>query len=333
MYIIKSESRDAYFNLAMEEYLLKNSDEEFFLTAINGPSVLLGVNQNAYDEINALYVKQNGLKVVRRITGGGTVFQDEGILNFSFIYKNDGSDLLDFSYVASFIADFLKEKLGIDAKCEGRNDICINGKKFSGQARYFHEDRILHHGTILISTNKKSLVNALKFSDEKNYLRSIIPTNEVITNINEVLTNKIKTEDFWALLINYFQSKFPNNKFYQLSSNEIEKIKELVKTKYSTFEWNYGTRPDFNYYSALECFSGSIEMFIKLSPDSIIEDIRFFGDFFSMKDVKEIENALKNIKLSKKEIMKVLDNFDFDKYFYAIEKENFVNCIINLKSN
>lgn len=74
-------------------------------------------------------------------------------------------------------------------------------------------------------------------------------------------------------------------------------------------------------------------MFIKLSPDSIIEDIRFFGDFFSMKDVKEIENALKNIKLSKKEIMKVLDNFDFDKYFYAIEKENFVNCIINLKSN
>jgi lipoate-protein ligase A len=333
MYIIKSESRDAYFNLAMEEYLLKNSDEEFFLTAINGPSVLLGVNQNAYDEINALYVKQNGLKVVRRITGGGTVFQDEGILNFSFIYKNDGSDLLDFSYVASFIADFLKEKLGIDAKCEGRSDICINGKKFSGQARYFHEDRILHHGTILISTNKKSLVNALKFSDEKNYLRSIIPTNEVITNINEVLTNKIKTEDFWALLINYFQSKFPNNKFYQLSSNEIEKIKELVKTKYSTFEWNYGTRPDFNYYSALECFSGSIEMFIKLSPDSIIEDIRFFGDFFSMKDVKEIENALKNIKLSKKEIMKVLDNFDFDKYFYAIEKENFVNCIINLKSN
>jgi len=333
MYIIKSESRDAYFNLAMEEYLLKNSDEEFFLTAINGPSVLLGVNQNAYDEINALYVKQNGLKVVRRITGGGTVFQDEGILNFSFIYKNDGSDLLDFSYVASFIADFLKEKLGIDAKCEGRNDICINGKKFSGQARYFHEDRILYHGTILISTNKKSLVNALKFSDEKNYLRSIIPTNEVITNINEVLTNKIKTEDFWALLINYFQSKFPNNKFYQLSSNEIEKIKELVKTKYSTFEWNYGTRPDFNYYSALECFSGSIEMFIKLSPDSIIEDIRFFGDFFSMKDVKEIENALKNIKLSKKEIMKVLDNFDFDKYFYAIEKENFVNCIINLKSN
>ncbi|MFQ3578991.1 MAG: lipoate--protein ligase [Bacteroidales bacterium] len=332
MYIIKSESRDPYFNLAMEEYLLKNSDDEFFLTAINGPSVLLGVNQNAYDEINALYVKQNGIKVVRRITGGGTVFQDEGILNFSLIYKSDGSDLLDFSYVASFISEFLKEKLGIEAKCEGRNDICINGKKFSGQARYFHGNRILHHGTILVSTNKKSLVNALKSTDEKTYERSIVPTNEEITNINEVLANKIKTEDFWALIINYFQSKFLNTKFYQLSSNEIEQIKELVKTKYSTFEWNYGSRPDFNHYSALECISGNIEMFIKLSPDSIIEDIRIFGDFFSMKDVRDIENALKNIKLSKEEILKVLDNFDFEKYFYGIEKENFLNCFIKLKT-
>ncbi len=328
MYILKSESNDAYFNIALEEYILKNYDEDFFIVAVNEPTIIVGVNQNTYSEINAMYVKQNNMKVVRRLSGGGSVFQDEGNLVFSNIYSNDGSALIDFSKVSGLITNFLKEKLNLETSFSGRNDVVIDDRKVSGQARLKYENKILHHGTLLLSSNKKALTDALKFNPDKYADRALRSNHERMTNINEHLTEPMSMDKFKDMFINYVRSCFPEAKTLELSREQIDDINKLVNEKYSTWEWNYNNNPEFSYVKPLYTKAGSLDLHLNIVDDKI-EGVRVFGDFFSQKSITEIENALIGIDYKKDEIAKTLAKFDMNCYLEGISSDEFLNCFFN----
>lgn len=146
MLYIRNDSNDPYFNMALDEYVVKHLDrsDDYFYFYQNRPTVVIGRNQNTIEEVNSEYVKNHDITVVRRMSGGGAVYHDLGNINFSFVvdYRKE-----DFNSIERFAKAIIKAlgKFGVDAEFSGRNDISIAGKKFSGNAQYVTKKRILHH--------------------------------------------------------------------------------------------------------------------------------------------------------------------------------------------
>lgn len=328
MYILKSESTDPYFNIALEEYLLSNYEDDFFIIAVNDPSIIVGVNQYTQEEINSLYVKKNSLKVVRRLSGGGAVFQDSGNLNFSNIYRDESAALIDFSKVSDLISEFLSAKFGVNASFSGRNDVVIDDKKISGQARLRFGEKILHHGTILLSSNKKTLTDALKFNLEKNADRALRSNHERVTNLAEHLSDSVSMEKFKEMFLNFVRSRFPEAVVFNLSQNDIDGINELITSKYSTWDWNYSKEPDYNFVNSFYSKAGSVWLYLKIE-ENIIKNVQIFGDFFSQMNVRDIEVALTETQLNEESLTRILSEFDFKCYMEGIEKQDFINCFFS----
>jgi lipoate-protein ligase A len=167
---IINESVNPYYNLALEEYLLKETDpgDDLFMLWQNRPAIIVGRNQNTWDEINLDFVRKNNIAVVRRMTGGGAVYHDLGNLNFTFIARDrkESSAILDFARFARPVVDALRE-LGVPAEFSGRNDIVVDGAKVSGNAQYRYKDLVLHHGTLLFDSRIEDMVQALNVSKDK----------------------------------------------------------------------------------------------------------------------------------------------------------------------
>lgn len=241
-----NENTDPYFNIAVEEYLLKEYNEDILMFYINEPSVIIGKHQNTLAEINYHYIVENKIKVVRRISGGGTVYHDSGNLNFSFITNGQEGNLVNFRRFAQPVIEALS-KLGVNAQFEGKNDIRVSGLKISGNAEHIYKNRTLHHGTLLFSANLNNLSEALRSSGGTyvdNAVKSIRSKVANVQSFTSELQDIFKFKDFLAA---YLSTQ--NNSFIQtrLKNQELEKIHSLIKTKYETWEWNYGYSPDYEF--------------------------------------------------------------------------------------
>ena len=168
MLYINNNSNDAYYNMALDEYVANhlNPDNDYFYFYQNTPTVVIGRNQNTIEEVNLDYVKKHGITVVRRMSGGGAVYHDLGNINFSFVVNYSQEDFNSMERFARAIIKAL-EKLGLKAEFTGRNDITLDGKKFSGNAQYVTKKRILHHGTLLFDSDLTVLTKALNVKAEK----------------------------------------------------------------------------------------------------------------------------------------------------------------------
>src|SRR5512133_1708828 len=147
MYCINSDTDNPYFNLALEEFLIKKSTEEFFILSVNNTSVVTGKHQCIHREVNTRFVTENNIPVLRRITGGGTVFHDHGNLNFCFIGNAEPGKQIDFQKHLLPITRYLS-KFDIETIIQG-SDIRTDGLKISGNAEHVYRNRVLHHGTLL----------------------------------------------------------------------------------------------------------------------------------------------------------------------------------------
>lgn len=328
MKYIENNSTDPHYNLAFEEYIFKNLDkEDFVLLWRNGPSIIVGKNQNTIEEINMDYVKDNKINVVRRVTGGGAVYHDLGNLNFSFITKAQ-SNLIDFKTYNIPIVKAL-EKLGVDCEFSGRNDIVIDGKKFSGIAQSIIKERVLNHGTLLFDSKLDTLSKALNVKRDKIESKGVKSVSSRVTNIKPYVRDDIDVLEFKELLlINIFEYFNQPVEIYELSHEDKEGIQRMVDEKYGTWEWNFGYSPEFNYKGYERFEGGGVDVRLHVVKGRI-ENCKVYGDFFGKGDIKDLEDKLRGAKYDKSEINELLENVSIDEYLGRITKEEFMRCLFS----
>ncbi len=327
MKFIENNSIDPHYNLAFEEYIFKklDFDEDYVLLWRNGPSIIVGKNQNTIEEINMEYVKENNINVVRRVTGGGAVYHDLGNLNFSFITKAQ-SNLIDFKTYNIPILKAL-EKLGVKSELSGRNDIVIDGKKFSGIAQSLIKGRVLNHGTLLFDSKLDTLSKALNVKRDKIESKGVKSVSSRVTNIKPYIKDDIDVLQFKEVLLkNIFEYFNQPVEIYELSNDDKKRIQKMVDERYGTWEWNYGRSPEFNYKGYKRFEGGGVEVRLHV-VNGIIENCKIYGDFFGKSDVRELENKLIGIKYSIDEVNKALENVSIGDYLGRITKEEFMKCM------
>lgn len=325
MLCLYNKNTDPYFNLACEEYILKSFDEEFFMLWRNSPCVVIGKNQNALSEINREYVKENNITVVRRLSGGGAVFHDLGNINFTFI-SSEKESFNDFKRFTMPIIDALNN-LGINAKFSGRNDLTIDDKKFSGNAQYCYKNRVLHHGTLLFSSNVSDISKSLKVNEKKFEGKAVKSVKSRVTNISSHLKSEMEVTEFIEFLMNYVLNSMENSKSYQVTSDDINKIEKLKSEKYSTYEWNFGTSPKYSFRNEIKYAGGLIEFNCNVEK-GFIKEAKFFGDFFGRFDVSDVEKALIEIPYTEDAVKNILLNLNLDNYFYNISADDLIKLIL-----
>ena len=327
-YII-NENNNPRYNLALEEYVLKNLDGEYFFLWQNEPTIVIGKHQNTISEINLDYVEKKGIHVVRRMSGGGAVYHDLGNINFSFIQEKKDLADFDFSFFTRPIVDLLGE-LGIKAEFNSRNDLAIDGKKFSGNAQYIFKKKILHHGTLLFNSEMEELVNSLKVSKDKIESKGLKSIKSRVANIKDYIgeDSKIKeVSDFKDALFEHMKNRMEEFEEYVLTENDKKEIEKLKKEKYDKWEWNYGESPEADIHRQRKYTAGKVESYIKLK-DGLIENIKLYGDFFSSREIEDLESGLKGKKYMINEIAEYLKTVNVSEYFSGFSEEEILDVII-----
>ena len=300
MIYIESESTDPTYNLALEETLFseKSSGETCFMLWQNDRTVVIGRHQNAAEEIDADYVHRHGIRVVRRLSGGGAVYHDLGNLNFTFITDRGRASDLDFRYFVQPVAETLAG-FGVKAEFSGRNDITIGGRKFSGNSQYLRGDRLLHHGCILVSGDLSALSGALAVRPDKFESKSTKSVRSRVTTINEHADPPVSIEEFKAALL-YTVAKAAaadeGLRVRTLTAEEDAAVRRLAQEKYASWEWTWGNAPDYAVRREKRFPAGLVSARMDVSGGTIT-GIRFYGDFFAKKDLSELEAALCGVRL------------------------------------
>lgn len=325
MLYIYNNSTSPYYNLALEEYILKEFTQECFMLWQNLPSIIVGKNQNTLSEINIDYVKEHNIPVVRRLSGGGTVFHDLGNLNFTFITNDTENSFIDFKKFTLPIIEVL-QKLSVNAELSGRNDLTIDGKKFSGNAQYKFKKRLLHHGTLLLTSNIANLTSALKVDPSKFEGKGIKSVESRVTNISEHLKQPLGIAEFKQMIIEHIGTSHKEFDFYELTPPDINTVNRMVQEKYSTWEWNFGNSPSYNVKARKKFASGSIDAYLTIN-EGIIDQIKLCGDFFGKYDIKDIEQAIKDIRHEEKAVRFALSCFNMDNYISGVGIDDFISIL------
>lgn len=234
MYFIDNNNeKDPRINLAVEEFILTelNLDEPVLLFYINKPSIIIGRNQNTVEEIDTEYVEKNDVIVVRRLSGGGAVYHDEGNLNFSFITEDDGESFHNFAKFTQPIVEALK-RLGVNAELKGRNDLLIDGFKVSGNAQFATKGKMFSHGTLMYDLNLDNVAASLKPRKDKIESKGIKSVRSRVANISDFMDQEMTTEEFRDLLLLYIFG--------------VEKVEDVKEYKLTAADWEKSTKSLLN---------------------------------------------------------------------------------------
>ncbi|MEB7659760.1 lipoate--protein ligase [Staphylococcus xylosus] len=325
-FISNNNITDPTINLAMEEYVLKNmpKDDSYFLFYINRPSIIIGKNQNTIEEVNQSYIDEQGIDVVRRISGGGAVYHDTGNLNFSFVTDDDGNSFHNFQKFTEPIVEALKS-LGVDAKLSGRNDIQVGEAKISGNAMVKVKDRMFSHGTLMLNSELDEVQNALKVNPAKIKSKGIKSVRSRVANISEFLDEPIDIDEFKEIIL---KSIFGETQVeeYKLTDEDWQKIEKLSNEKYRTWEWNYGRNPKYNFEREEKFEKGFVQIKLDVKKGRI-EHAKIFGDFFGEGDITELENALEGTMHEFDSIEEALSNYDIYHYFGDIDRHELIRLM------
>lgn len=315
------ESTSPYLNLAIEEYLLKYCEGEYFLLWQNEPTVVIGKNQNVFAEVNIEYAKEKGINIARRISGGGAVYHDFGNLNFSYISDKE-EEGIDFKRFTTPIINALK-KMGLSPELSGRNDILISGKKISGNAQTHFDNRVLHHGTLLYNSDANILSEVLNVDKEKLKAKAIASVKSRITNIKEFLNFDCSFFQFINLIKNHIISEYNTAEFKIVQNDTIKKLEERNRSE----SWIF---PNNEFLSSLtfavkkRYVFGCVAVDIKLNNDSI-SDIKISGDFFGAKDVSNFEKELIGVPFSR--IPEKIEHIKISDYILGMTNQEFLDLL------
>lgn len=272
MYLISLETTDPYFNLAVDEFLLKKSEEEFMILSVNSDSVVTGKHQVAHRESDTKFRYMNGIPLIRRISGGGTVYHDPGNLNFSFISNSLPGRQIDFRKYTSPVIGFLSA-LGVDARLENKNDIRTAGLKISGNAEHVFRNRVLHHGTLLFDADLNRMRMALRKDQSAYNTRAVKSNPSVVVNLKEIFAGKPGSpsdiNQFRSAMTDWFISNAKGARTGSISIDDQKEIVKLAQSKYRSWDWNYAYGPAYELEKALPRTSGLFRVRIKVNEGII----------------------------------------------------------------
>ncbi len=333
LYFIDNEGiTDPQINLAIEEYALKHlnidDDQQYLLFYVNGPSIIIGKNQNTIEEINTDYVDANHIKVVRRLSGGGAVYHDLGNLNFSFLAKDEGNNFSNFKKFTQPVVDAL-QKLGVNAELSGRNDITVEGRKISGNAQFTTKGRMFSHGTLMFDSEVENVIQSLRVKSEKIRSKGIKSIRSRVANISEFLDEQITMDEFKEILLRYIfdVEDVKDVPRYELTEDDWKKIYEISESRYQKWDWNYGRSPAFNIQHSKRIEGvGSYDVRLDVKK-GIIQDVTIYGDFFGIGEVTDVEDKLKGVRYEREAIKEALKDVDLQHYLGKLEDEDFLSLI------
>ena len=323
---------DASLNIALETYLVENRlvDEPILLFYINDPSIIVGRNQNTIEEVNQAYVEEKGIRVVRRMSGGGAVYHDRGNFSFCFIKDDDGS-FRDFASFTQPVIEALHKMGAEGAELKGRNDLLINDKKFSGNAMYAKNGRMTAHGTILFDADLDEVTKALKPRKEKFESKGIKSVRSRVTNIKPYVSpeyQKLTTEEFRDLLLLeiFGVGSRDQVKEFKLTEADWAKVREIQAERFGNWEWNYGQSPAFAIQMSQKFPFGFVDFRFNVEQ-GVIKEVKVYGDFFGLGDISDVENALVGVRFEREAVNQVFENLDFNKYFGRVTAEEILTLI------
>lgn len=311
MNCIISETEDPFFNLAVEEILLKKRSDNYLILSVNSPSVIIGKHQSPHRETDTRYVHENSIPVIRRISGGGTVYHDPGNLNFSFIANSEEGRQIDFRKYTKPVIDFLASK-GVEARFEGKNDLRVNGLKISGNAEHVFRNRVLHHGTLLFKASVEALNRSLRKDVSCYNSRSVESVPSRVTNISGMIPGISDIRELTAEMMKYFLVNIPGAKPYELSEEDRTEVQYSAINKYMTWDWNYGYGPEYHFTNTFE-YRGSMVTCRLFVREGIIHDCILEGSPI----LNGLHDKLKGIRHMPQDISRVagLDDPDIYNFF------------------
>lgn len=328
MIYIETQSLDPTWNLAFEEFCLKELTQfnKILLLWQNANAIIIGHYQNAEREINLEVARKYDTQIVRRSSGGGTVYHDLGNLNYSLIYPIEGLKKLDTVVYAAPIVDALR-RISIPVEIQGRNDLTLAGKKISGTAQRIQKGRLLHHGTLLYDSNLDILESVLQVDSSKVASKGIASIRSRVTNIKEHLPEGQfeNIHAFWQALLTAFEEEEPLRP-YELTSTMLEEVSALQRSKYQSWDWNFGRAPAFEYNNSKRFTGGKIEIHVDVSK-GVIQECKITGDFLGVMDLDELEATLIGTKFQVDHVRKALGQLDISLFLGSITLEEFIQCL------
>lgn len=326
-YIVNNSHNPAY-NVALEAYAFREllAEDELFILWINEPTIVIGKHQNAIEEINKTYTDEHGIHVVRRLSGGGAVYHDLNNLNYTIISNKSQEGAFDFKTFSQPVIETLAD-LGVTAAFTGRNDLEIDGKKFCGNAQAYYKGRMMHHGCLLFDVDMTVLGNALQVSKDKIESKGVKSVRARVTNILDELPEKMTVEAFSNQLLNKMKESYPDMTEYVFSDDELKNIQALADQQFGTWDWTYGEAPEYTIKRSVRYPAGKITTYANVEK-SVIKGMKLYGDFFGIKDVADIEQALIGLRYEYPDVLAKLQTIDTTQYFTNITPQEIAKAIV-----
>ena len=303
MLSILSESRDIYFNLALEEYLLRQKSVDIFMLWQSDPSVVVGKHQNTFAEINHTYIWKHNIPVARRLSGGGAVYHDPGNLNFTFIHNGEAGKLVNFKRFVTPVIEYLKT-MKLEAVIGTKNDLLIDGIKISGNAEHIFKQRVMHHGTLLFNADLNALREILRVVPGRYFDKAVQSNRSNVGNIFTFLDHPVTIFDFTMGLFYFLQKYYHAERQYMLKEQETEIVRQLRNDKYITPEWIYNYSPSFEINREINLTGQLLKLNFRIEK-GIITHAALKSDLMSSK-WKELEKRLINLPYEFKHLKDVL---------------------------
>jgi lipoate-protein ligase A len=330
-------STDASRNLALEEYVLRHrmGDDDLLLFYVNAPAIIIGRNQNTIEEIAADLVADRGIRVVRRVSGGGAVYHDLGNLNFSFMTRDVSGRFNRYDRFNGPVVEVLRD-LGVPAEIGGRNDILVGGRKISGNAQFARPDRMLSHGTLLVHANLDDVTAALRPKAGKVESKGVKSIRSRVANINEFLPAPADGSGV-ALTVDELRARILERLFgtrdpagiptVELTEDDWRAVRELQAARYAAWAWNYGENPPSNVQRAQRFPAGEIDVRFDVK-EGRIAGLRIFGDFMGRADVADLEAVLIGLPYDRDAIRGALAHVDLSRYFGDVSREDVLGLLL-----
>ncbi|MEP7087560.1 MAG: lipoate--protein ligase [Gemmatimonadota bacterium] len=324
LFVDNGGNNDARLNLALEEHVLRSrmADDDLLLFYVNAPAIIIGRNQNTFEEINSEVVDTRGIRVVRRVSGGGAVYHDLGNLNFSFMTRDVNARFNRYDLFNKPVVEVLRE-LGVPAEIGGRNDILADGRKISGNAQFATAGKMFSHGTLLLDSNLDDVTAALRPKPGKVESKGVKSIRSRVANISEFLREPITVRELRDRILERIFGTRDRTLVPSLALDPADWLaaRDLVERRYGSWSWNYGENPPSNLQRVQRFPVGEIDVRLDVQGGRIAH-VRFFGDFMGRTEVRELEARLEGLPYDREAIVAVLGDLDVGQYFGDIASDD-----------